>query len=103
MYKRKPRLTVQLTTQSFSESNDLLEDTIVDPEEHMREMLTWAEEIDSRAKQYIKKAQQTQKKQYDAKHRPPLFKSGDKVWLYHAHKDTRKGKIIWKIIIIVTS
>ena len=34
----------------------------------MKEMLTWAEEIDSRAKQ--NKAQQTQKKHYDAKHRP---------------------------------
>ena len=91
LYKRKARLPVQVATSSSD--NDDLHDNEIDPEEHMKEMLTWAEEVDTKAKQNIRMAQQTQKKQYDAKHRPPLFKSGDKVCrVYNARKDTRKGK-----------
>ena len=53
------RLPIQLITQSSSKPNDLLEDTIIDPEEHMREMLTWADEIDYRAKKHQEGATDT--------------------------------------------
>ena len=89
LYKRKARLPIQVTT---SAEIDGMPDAEIDLDQHMQQMLTWAEEVDSKAKQNIKKAQQKQKKQYDVKHRPPQFKGGDKVWVYNARKDTRKGK-----------
>lgn len=58
---------------------------------HMNAMIEWSEEINTKAKTNIEKAQQKQKKEFDAKHRPPAFKIGDKVWVYNARKDTRKG------------
>lgn len=37
------------------------------------------------------KAQRTQKKQYDIKHRKANFAVGDKVLRYNRRRDTRKG------------
>ena len=67
-----------------------------DIDEYMNAVMKWAEAVDSIAKANIEKAQKKQKKQFDAKHRPPTFKAGDKVWVYNARKDTRKGgKLSW--------
>ena len=64
-----------------------------DIDEYINAVMKWAEEVDSIAKANIEKAQ---KKQLNAKHRPSTFKAGDKVWVYNARKDTRKGgKLSW--------
>ncbi len=76
--------------------NDFDEVKPEDLEQHMSSMLEWAENVNQRAKANIKKAQSKQKKQFDAKHRPPTFKVGDRVWMYNSRKDTRKGgKLEW--------
>ena len=62
---------------------------------YMEEMMKWAESVNSKAKSNIEKAQKKQKKEYDAKHKPPTFKVGDRVWVYNARKDTRKGKLVF--------
>ncbi len=38
----------------------------------------------------IEKAQQKQDIEYDAKHHPPTFKVGGKVWVYNSRKETRQ-------------
>ena len=59
----------------------------------MNAVMKWAEKVDSIAKANIQKKQ----KQLNAKHRPSTFKAGDKVWVYNARKDTRKGgRLSWK-------
>ncbi len=40
-----------------------------DLDEHMESMLQWADEINTKAKENIKKAQAKQKKRYDTKHK----------------------------------
>ncbi len=50
-----------------------------DLDEHMESMLQWADEIKTKAKENIKKAQAKQKKRYDAKHKKLNFNVGDKV------------------------
>ncbi len=62
-----------------------------DLDEHMESMLQWADKINTKAKENIKKAQVKQKKRYDAKHKKPDFNVGDKVWRYNSRKQTRKG------------
>ena len=54
-------------------------------------MLLWAESVNEKAMNNIGKAQKRQKRQYDAKHKPPTFKVGDMVWRYNSRKDTRQG------------
>jgi hypothetical protein len=74
MYKRKPRLPIELTNlpQNDSSDNDSLCDvTAPQLENHMQLMMEWT---DNKVKENIKKAQQKQKKQFDAKHRKPEFK-----------------------------
>ena len=59
-------------------------------------MIEWAEEVNAKAKSNIEKAQEKQKKQFDAKHKPPTFQPGDRVWVYNSRKDTRQGgKLEW--------
>ncbi len=62
-----------------------------DLDEHMESMLQWADEINTKAKENIKKAQAKQKKRYDTKHKKPVFNVGDKVWRYNSRKQTRQG------------
>ncbi len=57
----------------------------------MESMLQWADKINTKAKENIKKAQAKQKKRYDAKHKKPDFNVGDKVWRYNSRKQTRQG------------
>ena len=57
----------------------------------MSVMLKWAKDVDELAKGNIQQAQEKQKKRYDAKHKLPVFKVGDKVWRYNSRKETRKG------------
>jgi hypothetical protein len=45
----------------------------------LAEVVEWAEEVNAKAKSNIEKAQSKQKKQFDAKHKPPTFQVGDKV------------------------
>ena len=60
--------------------------------------MKWAEAVDSTGKANIEKALNKQKKRFDAEHRPPAFKAGNKVWVYNARKDTRKGgKLSWNL------
>ena len=67
-----------------------------DLDAHMQAMIEWAEEVNAKAKSNIEKAQEKQKKQFDAKHKPPTFQPGDKVWIYNSRKDTRQGgKLEW--------
>ena len=56
----------------------------------MERMLKWADEINARAKENISKAQAIQKKVFDAKHRPPTFEVGDKVWVYNSRRTREK-------------
>ena len=58
---------------------------------HMLAMIEWAEEVNAKAKSNIEKAQSKQKQQFDAKHKPPTFQVGDKVWVYNSRKDTLQG------------
>ena len=53
-----------------------------DQENYMSVMLKWAKDVDELAKGNIQQAQEKQKKRYDAKHKLPVFKVGDKVWRY---------------------
>lgn len=62
-----------------------------DQENYMSVMLKWAKDVDELAKGNIQQAQEKQKKRYDAKHKLPVFKVGDKVWRYNSRKETRKG------------
>ena len=65
-----------------------------DLDSHMVAMMEWAEEV--KAKSNIETAQSKQKKDFDAKHKPPTFKVGDKVWVYNSRNDTRQGgKLEW--------
>ncbi len=57
----------------------------------MESMLQWADEINTKAKENIKKAQAKQKKRYDTKHKMPDFNVVDKVWCYNSRKQTRQG------------
>ena len=67
-----------------------------DLDAHMLAMIKWAEELNTKAKSNIEKAQAKQKQQFDAKHKPPTFQVGDKVWVYNSRKDTRQGgKLEW--------
>ena len=40
----------------------------------MQAMIEWAEEVNAKAKPNIEKAQSKQKREFDAKHKPPTFK-----------------------------
>lgn len=57
----------------------------------MKSMMEWTKNIQEKAKENINEAQKKQKQYFDAKHRPPTFKVGDKVWLFNSRKDTCKG------------
>ena len=50
----------------------------------MQAMIEWAEEVNAKA---IEKVQSKQKREFDAKHKPPTFQVGDKVWIYNSWKD----------------
>ena len=100
LYKRKPRLPLEVVTSPHEEIDEKQQTTegaagyAPELDHHMEEMMKWAESVDSKAKANIEKAQKKQKKEYDAKHKPPTFKVGDRVWVYNARKDTRKGKLV---------
>jgi hypothetical protein len=67
-----------------------------DLDRYMKSMLAWGEKVNESAKGNILKAQNEQKKRYDAKRKPPRFLVGDEVWRYNGRKDTRKGgKLTW--------
>ena len=73
-----------------------MQEVRADLDAHMQAMIEWAEEVNAKAKSNIEKAQEKQKKQFDAKHKPPTFQPGDKVWVYNSRKDTRQGgKLEW--------
>ncbi len=61
-----------------------------DLDEHIKSMLQWADEINTKAKENIKKAQVKPKKRYDA-HKKPDFSVEDKIWRYNSCKQTRQG------------
>ena len=91
MYKCKVRLPIEIVTSPEEIDDPADVDTAEDVEQHMERMLNWADEINARVKENITKAQAIQKKVFDAKHRPPTFEVGDKVWVYNSRKDTRKS------------
>ena len=73
-----------------------MQEVRADLDAHMQAMIEWAEEVNGKAKSNIEKAQEKQKKQFDAKHKPPTFQPGDNVWVYNSRKDTRQGgKLEW--------
>ena len=97
MYKRQPRLPVELATLPSTamdeEENSSKEE---DLDQYMKAMVDWAEKVNKKAKDNIENAQRKQKKRYDAIHAPPNFSVGEKVWRYNGRKDTRKGgKLDW--------
>ena len=55
-----------------------------DLDAHIQAIIEWAEEVNGKAKTNIEKSQEKQKKQFDAKHKPPTFEPGDKVWVYNS-------------------
>ena len=99
LYKRKPRLPIEISTLPHGVDEDeagMQEVKAEDLDAHMQVMIEWAEEVNAKAKSNIEKAQEKQKKQFDAKHKPPTFQPGDKVWVYNSRKDTRQGgKLEW--------
>ena len=97
LYKRKPRLPIEISTLPHGvDEADMQEVRAEDLDAHMQAMIEWAEEVNAKVKSNIEKAQEKQKKQFDAKHKPPTFQPGDKVWVYNSRKDTRQGgKLEW--------
>ena len=57
----------------------------------LRVMMAIRQQVKAKAMTNIEKAQQRQKKSYDAKHRPPCFKEGDVVLLKNKRNEARKG------------
>ena len=87
LYKRKPRLSIEISTLPHGvDEADMQEVRAEDLDALMQAMIEWAEEVNAKAKSNIKKAQEKQKKQFDAKHKPPTFQPGDKVWVYNSRK-----------------
>ena len=76
LYKRKARLPIEVTTSSICKSteDDGLEVTTQQIDDHMKLMMDWTNKLHEKAKGNIIDAQKTQKKYFDAKHRPPAFK-----------------------------
>ena len=60
-------------------------------DEYMKSMLQWAEDVNKKALENIKKAQKKQKKIYDTRHKKPTFQIGEMVWQYNSRKQTRQG------------
>ncbi len=90
MYKHQPRLPVELTTLPPSTmdegENSSKEVRAEDLEQYMKSMIDWAEKVNEKVKVNIESAQQKQKKQYDAKHKPPISSIGEKVWEERTHE-----------------
>ena len=60
-------------------------------DEYMKSMLQWAEDVNKKALENIKKAQKKQKKIYDTRHKKPTFQVGEMVWRYNSRKQTQQG------------
>ena len=60
-------------------------------DEYMKSMLQWAEDVNKKALENIKKAQKKQKIFYDTRHKKPTFQVGEMVWRYNSRKQTRQG------------
>ena len=76
LYKRKPRLPMEISTLPQGVDEDeagVHEVRAEDLDAHMQAMIEWAVEVNAKAKSNIEKAQEKQKKQFDAKHKPPTF------------------------------
>ena len=91
LYKHKPRLPIEISTLLHGvDAADMQEVRAEDLDAHMQPIIEWAEEVNARSKSNIEKAHEKQKKRFDAKHKPPTFQPGDKVWVYKSQKDTRE-------------
>ena len=84
MYKRKPRLPIEVTSSSLSTENDGAEVAANQIDEYMKSMMEWTKNIHENAKGNINEAQKKQKKYFDAKHRPPTFKVRNVSLLFYA-------------------
>ncbi|PFX30308.1 Retrovirus-related Pol polyprotein [Stylophora pistillata] len=96
MFDRAPVLPIEMEIRSKPSSADSLtfdksEDEPSDFDEKVRLMMSMRNQVKAQAIQNIEKAQERQKKSYDAKHQPLKFKEGDTVLLKNIRNEARKG------------
>jgi hypothetical protein len=97
MFGRTPILPIEMDIASRPDRDD---DDDVSPSpqssavqfnEKVSIMMAIREQVKAKAMSNIEKAQERQKKHYDAKHKPPCFKEGDVVLLRNKRNEQRKG------------
>ena len=97
MFGRAPVLPIEMAIKSKPSSTDsdslsgTDEDASSDFDEKVRIMMNVRNQVKAKAMQNINKAQERQKKSYDAKHQPLKFKEGDVVLLRNMRNEARKG------------
>jgi len=97
MFGRAPVLPIEMAIKSKPSSTDsdslsgTDEDASSDFDEKVRIMMHVRDQVKAQAMQNINKAQERQKKSYDAKHQPLKFKEGDVVLLRNMRNEARKG------------
>ena len=97
MFGRAPVLPIEMAIKSKPSSTDsdslsgTAEDAPSDFDEKVRFMMHVRDQVKAQAMQNINKAQERQKKSYDAKHQPLKFSEGDSVLLRNMRNEARKG------------
>ena len=59
-----------------------------DLDAHMQAAIEWAEQVNAKRPNQTLKRFNLKRRVFDAKHKPPIFHVGDKVWIYNSRKDT---------------
>jgi hypothetical protein len=97
MFGRAPILPIEMEIASRPDRDDCDEvshshqSSTVDFQEKISIMMAIRDQVKAKAMTNIDKAQERQKKSYDAKHKPPCFKEGDVVLLRNKRNEDRKG------------
>ena len=95
MFGRAPVLPIEMGIRSKPSNTNSLSDKDGDApsdfNEKVRVMMNIRDHVKAQTMQNIDKAQERQKKSYDAKHQPLRFKEGDTVLLRNLRNEARKG------------
>ena len=94
MFGLVPVLIIEMEIRSKPSSINSLSDKVGDTPHDFnkkdRVMMNICDQVKAQAKQNIDKAQERQKKSYDAKHQPLKFKEGKTLLLRNLHNEARK-------------
>lgn len=100
MFGRAPVLPIEMEIKSKpSNDGEQGEEVAPDFEEKVRLMMEIREQVKEQAMANIDKAQERQKKNYDAKHQPLRFKEGDTVLLKNTEERCEKRWKTRKIVV----